>query len=278
MEIVSKSNEKIKYINSLKEKKYREKYSRYVLEGIKVIDEHLSLEEPNAPELIVLSKELLFKAQGGIELYEKIKHLKNVLEVSNSVFEYLSDTETPQGILLVLEKRENNLQDLNYKLLKEEKVIVLDKVSDSGNMGTIIRTAVAFGIKNVICTKGCVDVYSSKVIRSSMGAIEKVNIFNFDNGEMYKFSELLKEHGYILCGTDLKATKYLNETKPNNKIVYVLGNEANGMSEGVKILCNDLVKIPMENIQESLNVAIAAAILMYNGYVGGEIGGSKITD
>lgn len=270
MVIVSKNNEKIKYINSLKEKKYREKYNKYILEGIKLIDEHISLRGQNPLEFVVLSKELLFRAQGGMELYEKIKKRENIIEVDEKVFDYLSDTETPQGILIVLDKKNNSISNLIDNIKVGEKVLVLDKVSDAGNMGTIIRTAVSFGVKNIVCTKGTVDVYSSKVVRSTMGAIEKINIFYLDNDQFDGFKQELKNNKYILCGTDLRATNYLNEIKPTKKTVYVLGNEANGISEEIKQICDEYVKIPMEDIQESLNVAIAAAILMYNGYVGGE--------
>ncbi|MBR6689431.1 MAG: RNA methyltransferase [Clostridia bacterium] len=269
MIIVSKSNEKIKYINSLKDKKYRDKYNKYILEGIKLVNEQISSGD-NTLEFIVISRELLNIHQGGNELYEKLKDLDNVLEVDEKIFAYLSDTETPQGALIVLDKKKCELKDLINNINNNEKIIVLDKVQDAGNMGTIIRTAVAFGINNVVCIKGSVDVYSSKVIRSTMGAIHKTNIFYVNLDEMKEIKKALEANGYDLCGTDLKATKYLNETKPNNKTVYVLGNEANGMSEEMKELCSSLVKIPMESVQESLNVGVAAAILMYNGYIGGE--------
>ena len=244
MVIVSKSNDKIKYINSLKDKKYRDKYNKYILEGIKLVNEGISSGD-NTLEFIVLSRELLESHQGGKELYANLKDLDNVLEVDSKVFEYLSDTETPQGVLVVLDKRKNTLKDLIDNINNNEKVIVLDKIQDAGNMGTIIRTAVAFGINNIVCLKGSVD-------------------------EMKEVKQALTSNGYDLCGTDLKATKYLNETKPNNKTVYVLGNEANGMSEEMKDICDSFVKIPMESVQESLNVGVAAAILMYNGYIGGE--------
>lgn len=278
MIIVSKSNEKIKYINSLKDKKYREKYSKYVLEGIKLVDEYINLRGQTPLEFIVLSKDLLVNAQGGEKLYNKLKDSEKVIEVDSSVFSYLSDTETPQGVLVVIDKKENKFENLIKNIKNLEKVIVLDKVQDAGNMGTIIRSAVSFGVKNIVCIKGSVDVYSSKVIRSTMGAIDKINVFYVDVDNMLLLKRELNKNGYILCGTDLKATKYLNETKPNDKIVYVLGNEANGISDEIKELCDDYVKIAMESAQESLNVAIAASILMYNGYVGGVNSGSQATN
>lgn len=268
--ITSKINEKIKYINSLKNKKFRDKYNKYILEGIKLVDEYISSEGACAPEFIVYCKEILLNNVGGDKLYKKIKAKDNLLEVDDSVFNYLTDTMTPQGVLVVLDKKQSPITDLIKSINNGEKIIVLDMVSDSGNMGTIIRTAVSFGVKNIICIKGSADIYSSKVVRSAMGALQKLNIFYLDYNELELLKTNLTKSGYILVCTDLKAKKHLNEYKVSNKIVFVLGNEANGVSDKMKKLCDDYIKIPIEPTQESLNVGIAAAIFMYDAYVRGE--------
>lgn len=269
MVISSKSNEKIKYINSLKNKKFRDKYNKYILEGIKLVDEHISSECENAPEFIVLSKEILLNNVGGEELYNKVKDEDCLIEVDETVFNFLSDTETPQGILVVLDKKQSNISDLVKAIANNEKIIVLDKISDAGNMGTIIRTAVSFNVKNIVCIKGSTDVYSSKVVRSAMGATLKLNVYYLDYEELRLLKNNFKSAGYNLIATDLKAKNYLNEVKPSNKNIYVLGNEANGVSETMKEMCDDYIKIPMEETQESLNVAIATAILLYDNYTRG---------
>ena len=268
--ITSKENAKIKYINSLKNKKFRDKYNKYILEGIKLVDEYISSEGVFAPEFIVYSLEILLNNAGGERLYEKIKDMDNALEVDKAVFKSLTDTETPQGILIVIDKKESKISDLVENISKGEKIIVLDMVSDAGNMGTIIRTAVSFNVKNIICIKGSADVYSSKVVRSAMGALQKLNIFYLDYNEVELLKINLRSNGYKLIATDLKADKYSNECKMSNKLIFVLGNEANGVSDKMKSLCDDYIKIPMEDTQESLNVGIAAAILMYDAYVRGE--------
>lgn len=268
--IISKSNEKIKYINSLKNKKFRDKYNKYILEGIKLVDEYISSEGILTPEFIVLSKDILVNNAGGANLYEKIKDAANVLEVDEAVFKYLTETETPQGIMIVIDKKNRTVDELAGNINSGEKVIILDMISDGGNMGTIIRTAAAFNVSNIICTKGSVDVYSSKVIRSAMGAMSKVNIYYLDYSEIELLKEILNSNGYKLVTTDLRAESYLNECKMSNKLVFVLGNEANGVSADMKALCDLAIKIPMESIQESLNVGIAAAIVMYDVYVRGE--------
>jgi len=268
--ITSKVNEKIKYINSLKNKKFRDKYNKYILEGIKLVDEHISSEGISAPEFIVLCKSLLINNVGGEKLYEKVTGSSNVIEVDEVVFKFLTDTETPQGILVVLNKKEHSMTELVRSINNGEKVVVLDSISDAGNMGTIIRTAVSFNVKNIICIRGTVDIYSSKVVRSAMGALQKLNIFYLDYSEIEMLKANLKDNGYKLIATDLKAKRYLNETKMSKKLVFVLGNEANGVSDNMKKMCDDYIKIPMENVQESLNVGVAAAILMYDAYVRGE--------
>jgi len=268
--ITSKVNEKIKYINSLKNKKFRDKYNKYILEGIKLVDEHISSEGISAPEFIVLCKSLLINNVGGEKLYEKVTGSSNVIEVDEVVFKFLTDTETPQGILVVLNKKEHSMTELVRSINNGEKVVVLDSISDAGNMGTIIRTAVSFNVKNIICIRGTVDIYSSKVVRSAMGALQKVNIFYLDYNELEILKESLSSNGYKLVATDLKANKHLNECKMSNKLVFVLGNEANGVSARIKQFCDEFVKIPMELTQESLNVSIAAAIFMYDSYVRGD--------
>lgn len=268
MIVTSNSNEKIKYINSLKDKKFREKFGKYILEGIKLVEEYIN-SEGDSPEFIVVSKEILLKNAGGTRLYEMVKDKENLLEVDEKVFMHLTDTKTPQGILIVLNKKKTSVEDVINSTKEGNKLVILDKVSDAGNLGTIIRCAVSFGIKNIICTKGTVDMYMPKVIRSTMGAIYKLNIVYVDYDELKSIKCIMQELGYTFIGTDLSAKKYLHETNPNKTNIYVLGNEANGISQDIKNMCDDFVKIKMEDTQESLNVAQATTILMYDMYIRG---------
>lgn len=268
MIVTSNSNEKIKYINSLKDKKFRDKYDKYILEGIKLVDEYIN-SAGDSPEFIVISKQILLKNAGGTKLYEKIKNYDNLLEVDEKVFKHITDTKTPQGILIVLDKMSTCYEDIIKSVINGEKVIILDKVSDAGNLGTIIRCAVAFGIKNIICTKGTVDMYMPKVIRSTMGAIYKLNIIYVDYTELESMKNDFKKLGFVFIGTDLSAKKYLHERGATTKNIYVLGNEANGVSDKIKNMCDDFVKIKIEDTQESLNVAQASTILMYDMYIKG---------
>ena len=270
MIIISKSNDKIKYISSLRNKKFRDKYNKYILEGIKLVDEYISSEGISAPEFIVICKEILTTNQGGKDLYEKVKTCDNLLEVDKNVFGFLTDTVSSQGVLIVIHKKEYLLSDIVNAIKNNEKIVILDKIQDPGNMGTIIRTCVSFGIENIICVKGTVDIYSSKVVRSTMGALEKIKIYYLDENEIILLKKNLKDENYVIVATDLKAKKYLNETVPYKNTIYVLGNEANGVCDKIKNICDDSVKIKMEEKQESLNVGIATGILLYDLYTRGK--------
>ena len=218
----------------------------------------------NKPEFIVVSKSQLIKAAGGDMLYAKINELENVIEVDEKVFSFLSDTETPQGVLVVLEK-----PSLTYEHMVNNisgKYLVLDKIADAGNLGTIIRNCVSFGVSNLVCIKGTVDAYSPKVVRSTMGAISKLNIYYVSVKEFSHFVDILKDNGYEFVSTELSAKEYLSETEPTNKTIYILGNESNGVGSEIRCFCSRFVKIPMEDIQESLNVAVASSIVLYDQY------------
>lgn len=264
--ITSKSNEQIKYISSLKTKKYRDIYSKYILEGIKLVDEVSS--GNNIPELIVYSEELLNKASGGKELLNKLKNINTqILEVSKEVFYYLTDTVTPQGVLAIMNINKNNIDNLEEHILNNESFIILDKIQDAGNLGTIIRSCVSFDVVNIIATVGTTDLYSPKTIRSTMGAMNKVNIWYLNEKEILNSIQMLKQKDYEIIGTDLKAKEYLKETKVNSKSIFVVGNEANGVSENINRICSKNIKIEMQDTQESLNVGVATSILLYKRYI-----------
>ena len=255
--ITSKSNEKAKFIKSLNDKKSRIINNAFYLEGIKVVNEVLDDKAVNI-KFIALSKEILINLNGGEILLNRIQKHKNieVIEFSKEVFESFCDTKTPQGVLSVLEIPRFQKKEYN------SNVLILDKIQDAGNMGTIIRTADAFGVKNIICTKGTVDVYSQKVLRSTMGSILRENIIYVDD---IKNIYDLKKIGYTIIGTVLSENSIrLSELNINKKTAFVMGNEANGISKEIINMCDKFVKIEMSNSAESLNVAVATGIILYN--------------
>lgn len=255
--ITSKSNEKAKVIKSLNDKKGRIKNNCFYLEGIKVVNEVLDKKEAINIKFIACSKEILENVNGGNNILERLKNYINleVIYFSKEVFEILTDTKTPQGILAVIEIPKYD------KINSKGNILILDKIQDAGNIGTIIRSADAFGIDTIVCTKGTVDCYSPKVLRSTMGSILREKIIYLDD------IHEIKNIGYMIVGTVLDDKSIsLENLKISKKMAFVMGNEANGISDEIKNLCDVFVKIPMTGNAESLNVAVATSIILYKQF------------
>lgn len=174
-----------------------------------------------------------------------------VITVTDQVFEYLTDEVTPQGVLAVIKIK--NVAPRN----PISNAIVLDGIQDPGNLGTIIRTAVACDYKDIYLIN-TVDAYSPKVVRASMSGIYSINLYKCDYDNLF---EVLK--GYDLIVSDLDGDN-LFDFKPNKPFAIVIGNEGNGVSEELKRRANHVLTIPMSEKIESLNASVAAALMMYN--------------
>lgn len=248
--IVSKDNSQIKHIRQLNQKKYRDEYKEFVVEGTKIVQE--AIEENENIQLIVICEELLKKAIDT-------KNYK-VEYVNKSIFELISDTVTPQGILAVIKEKEP-------KEITSRVLFALDDIQDPGNMGTIIRTLDAAGIKDLIISKESADIYNPKVTRSTMGAIYRLNVTR----ENLKSKLLdLKEKGYKIVVTSLATDKYYYDIDYNEKMIIVIGNEGKGVSKEINEIADIKIKIPMLGKAESLNASIATGILAYE-YVRNEM-------
>ncbi len=258
--IVSKSNDKVKFIRSLNEKKYRTKYNAFYLEGVKVTNEILDKNEAIDILFIAYSKSLLISTNGGQALLDRISSLKNVkvLEFEENIFKYMTDTVNTQGILVVMKIPKYSLENEENK-----NIILLDKVQDLGNIGTIIRSCNAFGVDTILCTSGTADVYSPKAVRATMGGILNVKIIYLDDIEKLN---LFKKMGYKIATTSLKTQNSIDSIDYNNKYIFVMGNEANGVSKEIIDISDFVVKIPMSEKIESLNVGVATSIILYEQY------------
>ena len=169
--------------------------------------------------------------------------------VSEEIMEKISSSKTPQGIVSICKIKEE-------KEISSNKVLYLDDVSDPGNLGTILRTALAFGFNDVILSRNCCSIYNEKTLQASQGAIFYLNIV------IDKNLDELKQKGYEILATEIKGSVSLDQVKKSEKIVLVLGNEAHGVSSEILSKADKRIRIDIENI-ESLNVAIAGAIAMY---------------
>lgn len=242
--ITSKSNEVIKHIKSLHQKKYRDEFGEFFVEGIKLVEEAIA--EKMEISKIVICEEIL-KETFGYGCFD-------IIYVNENVFNFISDTKTPQGILAVMKipKNEENFGDI---------IFALDNLQDPGNLGTIIRTLDCAGINTLLLSDGTVDLYNPKVIRSTMGAIFRVNCF--ENLNLKKKLIDLKEEGYKVVVTALDAEKYHYDLTFDEKYVIVIGNEAKGVGKEVQELADVKVKIPMLGRTESLNASVATSLMAY---------------
>lgn len=248
IQISTSKNSKCKYIKSLALKKNRQKYGEYIIEGIKNVNEALNSDKTVTS--IYISDEFFntknFDYPNSVPVYR----------LTDSVFDSISSTKTPQGILASVKI------DLNtgIKVDLEKCYIYCDGINDPGNLGTIIRTADAAGFGGVILSEDCVDLYSPKVIRSTMGSIFHIDT---ETDVPHKRLEEYKSQGFQILGGALEASsrdfRDFDYTRPT---IIIVGNEANGMSQPAREVC-EFVKIPILGRAESLNAGVAASILMY---------------
>ena len=252
MVITSKDNELIKDIRKLAQKKYRDEQNEFIIEGIKMIEE--AVKENAKIKMVVVCEEL---NQGPIpkEILYKIAKEK-IVYVSDKVFKSLTDVNSPQGILAIVEKSSKNEIDFSKDLY-----LILDNIQDPGNMGTILRTADSITLTQIIVPKGNADCYNPKVVRSTMGAIFRVNVIEVEN--LIKTIKEMKKHKIQVLATDLATDLSIYDVS-YKKSAIVIGNEGNGVSKEVLAVADKKIKIPMPGKTESLNAAVATGIILYN--------------
>ena len=249
--IQSKDNSILKEVKRLHKKKFRNETGRFLVEGFRFVEEAL-ISSFNVP--------YIFVSEGVKDKYidfniEKVLQKNSVVYfVKDNIFKDLCETVTPQGILAVVENKKVELED------KEGFYVLIDKLQDPGNVGTIIRTAHASGALGIITTKGTVDVYNDKTLRSTMGSIFNIPVIEDDDLELMRG---LKSMGFKLIVSSLDTDNNFYDIDLIGKIIIAVGNEGNGISEEVYALGDEKVKIPMPGGAESLNAAVSASIMMY---------------
>lgn len=257
LEITSLHNKHIKYIKLLHKRKHREKNNEFIIEGLRII-EH-ALENNTEISAIYYSDEMVNSSRGQ-ELFQKIYHNNvNLYKVDRKIFQEISTTDNTQGILGIVKMKYYNLNDIINK--EKYTLIILDRLQDPGNVGTIIRTADSAGINGIIALKGTVDIYNSKTIRSTMGSIFTIPIIYAD--EVSDIIQSLMSKGTDVIATSLDAEKYHFDVKYGNKNAIIIGNEANGISDELMKYSKIKVKIPIIGNAESLNASIASGIIIY---------------
>ena len=251
--ISSKDNEQIKYIKKLKDKKFRDETNEYIVEGIKLVREAIE-EAVNIKTIVVCEDCEYTESFEQSLLYEIAKY--SCIYVTKKLFLSITDVVNPQGILAVVEKGDS-IDKIDYK---EDIILALDGIQDPGNLGTIIRSAVAFNIDTIILSDDTVDLYNSKVIRASQGMIFKINIVR---KSLLEVIPNLKKQGYRIYATNVKNGKSLKNVEKVSKFAIIMGNEGLGVKESISSLADDFLYIDMAKDCESLNVAVAASIILY---------------
>lgn len=257
--ITSVTNERIKEIKKLYDKKYRQLNKKYIIEGIKIIQE--AYLQNQLFDNIIICEELYNSVNINKEIIYKVlsENKDKIIYVDSKVFDNICDTETPQGIIAVLQIDINNLLCVTNP--KNTNILFLDNIQDAGNMGTILRSARAFGFNTIMINKGSIDIYNPKVIRASMGNIFSLHILQLDDKGI-DILEALKNKGYTIYETVLENGSSIYDIEYTDKKVIVIGNEANGVSEEIQSVSDENIFIPMSNDTESLNAGVAASIVM----------------
>lgn len=269
--ITSLANGKIKRLITLQEKsRARNKERLFVAEGIKMFEEaplkylkEVYVSETLWRELEEERHRVLWK-----KLNNCMKQKIPVEQVSEEVFKKASDTRTPQGILFVMEQFSYAMEQL-IKGAKEKQeaggraplFLLLEDIQDPGNLGTMIRTCEGAGADGVIMSRGTADIYNPKTIRSTMGSLYRVPFFYTQDLE--GIIKLLQENQIKVYAAHLKGEKFFDEAVYEGGSAFLIGNEGNGLRTQTADLADSYLKIPMEGSLESLNAAVAAALLLY---------------
>lgn len=253
--ITSTSNQKIKRLVSLKKKrKARDEENVFLVEGVRMFREVpvRKLREVYVSETFYRKeKQVLNQVLSGSRVTPEI--------LLDTVFAYVSDTKTPQGILCVVEQMRYSLDEAVGGVCPH--IIVLDHLQDPGNLGTILRTAEGAGVTGIVMNRECVDIYNPKTIRSTMGSIYRMPFYYADDLE--EAIHRLKEKGICTYAAHLEGKRDYDEEDYCRPCAFLIGNEGNGLTEEIADLADAYIKIPMEGQVESLNAAIAASVLMF---------------
>ena len=245
---MSLSKSKLKYLRSLKLKKFRQKYDNFVVEGDKIVGELL---QSNSLEIegIFATKKWIDSNSHLLYTYTSITHVASEPDLKT-----ITLFNTPSQVYVIVKRSK---QALPNDFLTNHFALYLDDIQDPGNLGTILRIADWFGISTVICSEKCVDIYNHKVIQSSMGAFLRVNILNASFGKIYKQYPDVPYYGTVLAGNNLYEEKFLQ------KGIVVIGNEGRGISDEILDKLTHRIFIPKgkNGGAESLNAAVATGIV-----------------
>ncbi|MCB0283287.1 MAG: RNA methyltransferase [Calditrichaeota bacterium] len=246
------SQNRLKFFQKLNQKKYRDREGLYIISGLRALQGAVSADNPEIETIIV--------AESRQSLLGQL-NLRNssipVQLISEKDFAVLSDEKTPQGICAILRKPETVFKQQN---IKEKLLFYFDRINDPGNLGTVIRSAAWFGIKSILLSPESADPFQPKAVRSSAGSITSMNIY-----ENVQKSDLmhLKKTGYRVYATNSDEGTNLDNLKSTDSAIIMMGSEAHGLDQNIFELADHRISIARLGNGESLNLAIAASIIMF---------------
>lgn len=254
LEITSAKNEQYKEILKLKQKKYRIRQNAFLVEGIKLVKH--AIEKGEQVQTVLYCNQLLSE-ENLLPIVNLMQSQTQLISLSKELFEMLSDTVNSQGIMGVVQ-----IPKLLESLDPNGLYLALDHIQDPGNLGTMIRTADAAGFSGLIYSKGTVDPYSEKVLRSTMGSIFSLPLMPCENLPEFLAQVKVVQNMQVLC-TSLEDSLDYSQVDYSMGSIIVIGNESQGVSTDVFNQATQRIKIPIYGEAESLNAAIAAAVIMY---------------
>ena len=265
--ISSRNNNFVKWVSSLGDKKNRNSEGYFVAEGTKLTTEALDAGLP--VEYIVVSETKRDVVFEKISVYFKPEAYENckIITVTDSVFEKISTEKSPQGVISIIKHLDFFRKlDIIYKeeffLNPDEKAIFLCSIRDPSNLGSVIRSSVAFGTEHIVLSGDCADIYSPKTVRSAMGSLYRVKVTIVN--DVASFISAAQENGRRILAAELSEdAKSLNEVGLRSSDIVIIGNEGHGISKEVSELCDESVYIPISKKTESLNASVAAAVFMW---------------
>ena len=253
--IRSKDNPSYKEAVKLLRRKYRDQTGMFLIEGPRPVMD--AIRSGESLQTVFLSEESLEKGLSAAEELERLcmKNGCRCVLLAEELFGRISDTEHSQGVLAVACKPEHRKIEIG------SSVIILDRLQDPGNIGTIIRTAEAAGFGTLIAIKGTGDIYAPKTVRAAAGSLLRVNVF--EGLESDEAIRLCREQGIRIVASDLEGSVEYTAADLTGDMALVIGNEGSGVSDEIRQAADSKVRIPMEGTIESLNAAVAAGLLMY---------------
>ncbi|MTI79707.1 MAG: RNA methyltransferase [Firmicutes bacterium] len=255
---LGKTNPKIKYLRKLSRRQFRQQENTFIIEGIRFVEELLGSDW--IVKGLFYSTKLLDNDRGKTLLTEAEKQKVHCYQVSEQLLSDIADTDNPQGILAMVKMPSFQLQDA-WQQQKPSLVVLVDGVQDPGNLGTIIRTADAAAASGVLLLKGTVDLYNPKTLRATMGSLFHLPVVPVENAE--ETINLLRSGGIKLVIGQPQGGEPIHKIDLIGSVALVVGSEANGPSEETIAAADLVATIPMPGNAESLNAAVAGAIMMY---------------